>query len=77
MTKKNKEIIDALSNITQLGLSVAISFLLWIFIALKIKNYFNLGNIVMLLGVLLGTGSAILSFIKFLKAATKENNDEQ
>ena len=76
MSKKNKEILNALSNITQLGLSVAISFLLWIFIALKIKNYFKLGNTVMLFGIIFGFVSAALSFWKFLKKISINANGD-
>ena len=76
MAKKNKEIVDALSNITQLGLSVAISFLLWIFIALKIKSYFNLGNTVMIFGVIFGFASAAVSFWKSLKKISLNANGD-
>ena len=76
MAKNNKEIASALGHITQLGLSVAISFLVWIFIALKIKSYFSLGNAVMLLGILLGSLSAGLSFWKFLKKISLNANGD-
>ena len=77
MKNNHKEIFQALNSITQLGLSVVISFLIWIFIAMWVKNKFNLGNYVMIAGIFLGIGSAVLSFIKFCEMASpKEKNDE-
>ena len=59
-------------------LSVVISFLLWIFIAMWIRDKFNLGNFVMIIGIFLGLGSAVLSFIKFCGLISpKEKNDEK
>lgn len=75
MKNNRKEIAKAISSITELGLSVIISFLLWIIIAAWIKNKFSLGNYVMVIGVLLGAGSAILSFVKFCKSITSEEKD--
>lgn len=77
MKNNRKEIINALNSITQLGLSVSISFLLWIFIAKWFQKTFSLGNYIMVFGVIAGTGSAALSFLKFLKlVAGKEHKDE-
>ena len=78
MKNTRKEIITALNSITQLGLSVVISFLLWIMIAAWVKKTFSLGNYIMVTGIIFGTGSAVLSFLKFCKAAGgKENKDEK
>lgn len=77
MKKHNRQIFLALSGITQLGLSVAISFLLWIFIASWVKRVFHLGNFVMLAGIFLGLGSAILSFKKFCKFTSSEARDDE
>lgn len=78
MKNNRKEIFQALNSISQLGLSVVISFLLWIFIAMWIRDKFNLGNFVMIIGILLGLGSAVLSFIKFCGLISpKEKNDEK
>lgn len=78
MKNNHKEIFQALNSISQLGLSVVISFLLWIFIAMWIRDKFNLGNFVMIIGILLGLGSAVLSFIKFCGLISpKEKNDEK
>lgn len=71
-------IAQALGSITQLGLSIAISFLLWIMIASYIRKAFSLGNWVMVSGILLGAGSAGLSFVKFCRKVTaKENENEK
>ncbi len=78
MKNNHKEIFQALNSISQLGLSVVISFLLWIFIAMWIRDKFNLGNFIMIIGILLGLGSAVLSFIKFCGLISpKEKNDEK
>ena len=78
MKNNHKEIFQALNSISQLGLSVVISFLLWIFIAMWIRDKFNLGNFIMIIGIFLGLGSAVLSFIKFCGLISpKEKNDEK
>ena len=80
MKEDKKAIVFALTSITQLGISVVVSFLLWILIAMWVKNTFNLGNFVVVIGILLGAGSAGTSFYKFCKNAgnfsKKENEDE-
>lgn len=63
-----RDLIKALSALSQLGLSVAVSFLLWILIAMWLKKTFNLGNGIMVVGVILGAGSGFLSFIKYSKS---------
>lgn len=63
--KSQNEIFTALSYITQLGLSVIISFMIWISIALWARKTFGLGNYVSVIGILLGAGSGTVSFIKF------------
>ena len=78
MKNSKREIVTALSSISQLGLSVIISFLLWIAIASWLKEKFALGNFVMIIGIFLGLGSAVLSFLKFCKLTLpKEENDEK
>jgi len=71
MKDSRKEILDALGAVTQLGLSVVISFLLWIFIASWVQRKFNLGNYVMVIGVFMGIGSAVTTFIKFCQATAE------
>lgn len=76
MKKHRREMFIALSNITQLGLNIAISFLLWIVIASWVKKTFHLGNYIMLIGIFLGMGSGALSFLKFCKQITGEDKNE-
>lgn len=77
MKNSRREIARALGSITQLGLTVVFSFLIWIGIASFAKKALNLGNFILVLGILLGAGSGILSFVKFIKSATqKEDTDE-
>lgn len=80
MKNEKKALALALSGITQLGISVVVSFILWILIASWVKNTFNLGNYVMVIGVLCGAGSAGISFYSFCKKATdtlkKEDENE-
>lgn len=77
MSNNRKEMFQAINSITQLGLTVIISFLLWIFIAMWVKDKFNLGNYVMLIGILLGLSSAVLSFIKFCRLISPKEKDNE
>ena len=77
--KNKKAFALALSGITQLGISVVVSFILWLLIASWVKNTFNLGNFVMVIGILCGVGSAGISFCNFCIKATntlKEDENE-
>ena len=67
--KKNsrREIIKALSSVSQLGIYVAVSFCIWIFIAAWVRKKFGLGNYISVIGVFLGLGSGVLSFVKFCR----------
>ena len=78
MKNPDKKTFLALSAITELGLSVVISLLLWILIASWVRKTFSLGNYVIIIGIFLGLGSAALSFVKFYKAAVeKESHNEK
>lgn len=77
MKKHRREMFIALSNITQLGLNIVISFLIWIMLAAWLKKAFHLGNFIMITGILLGLGSGILSFIKFCKEVIKNDKNEK
>lgn len=72
-----KDLIKALSSITQLGINVVVSFILWILIAAWVKKTFNSGNYVMVIGVILGAGSAFLSFFKYLKEIEKASSSKE
>ena len=77
MKKKRREIFIALSNITQLGLNIVISFLIWIMLASWLRKTFHFGNSIMIIGILLGLGSGVLSFIRFCKDIIKEDKNEK
>lgn len=77
MKNSKKEIFAALSAVTQLGLSVVISFLLWIAIAYWVKQKFSLGNYVMIIGVFMGLGSAVTTFVKFCTSIGKGDKNEK
>ena len=72
-----KEIFEALSAVTGLGLSVMVSFLIWIGIAYWLQNKFSLGNYVMVIGVLLGIGSGSMTFIKFCSRDLRKGNKDE
>lgn len=73
-----KEIYEALNAVMGLGLSVVVSFLIWIGIAYWLQHKFNLGNFVLVIGVLLGIGSGCTTFWKFCtKDARKGEKDEK
>lgn len=76
MKNPRKKMLFALSAITELGLNIVISFLLWILIASWVKSTFSLGNYVMIIGILLGLGSASLSCVKFYKLAMGKDSDD-
>lgn len=74
MKNPDRKTLLALGAITELGLNIVISFLLWILIASWVKSTFSLGNYVMIIGILLGLGSASLSCIKFYKLVVGEES---
>lgn len=78
MKNPDRKTLLALGTITEFGLNIVISFLLWILIASWVKSTFSLGNYVMIIGILLGLGSASLSCIKFYKLVVgKESRNEK
>ncbi len=77
MKKNKKELAYALSSITQLGISIVISFLIWIFLAIWLKNTFKLGNYVVVTGIILGIGSAGTSFYSFYKKASSITSEKE
>lgn len=72
-----KEIFEALSAVTGLGLSVVISFLLWVGIAYWLQSKFSLGNYIMVIGVLLGIGSGSMTFWKFCTRDVKKGKKDE
>ena len=72
-----KEIFEALSAVPGLGLSVMVSFLIWIGIAYWVQSKFSLGDFVMIIGVLLGIGSGSMTFIKFCSRDSKKGEKNE
>ena len=77
MKKSSRQIVVALSEITQLGLSASISFLIWIYLAKKVKDFLNLGNWATVFGVILGAGSAMMVFVNFYRRVNKINSEKE
>lgn len=76
--KKFIQIGRALSLLTQLGLSIAAPILLSVWAAGWLAEKLDLGNWVMLLGILLGTGGAAASALKFYHyVINKEGGNEK
>ncbi|MBP5224851.1 MAG: AtpZ/AtpI family protein [Lachnospiraceae bacterium] len=65
--------------IGQLGLSVALPLGVFVFLAVYLKNRFDLGAWVIIVGVLLGLYGSVGSFISTLKMMkrTSESKDEE
>lgn len=72
-----RDLIRALCAFTQLSVSVAVCFLLWIAVCAWLKNIFNLGNYIMVIGVFLGAGSGMLSFFKYIKEFISSSKEDK
>ena len=70
MTGKNKnfKLAIAISAITQIGISVIISVFICIYGAAWLRDKFSLGNWIVILGIVLGIGSGILSVFRQVRA---------
>lgn len=77
MKDSKKEIFAALSLISQLGLSVVISFLLWIGIASWVQRKYSLGNYIMVIGIFMGIGSAVTTFVKLCTSITGKGDKNE
>ncbi|MEE0867360.1 MAG: AtpZ/AtpI family protein [Clostridia bacterium] len=75
MRAPDRKMIQALSSITQLGISVVVSFFIWIFIASWLKKTFDLGNAVMVIGIICGAGSGVMSFVNFCRRINHDNKN--
>lgn len=76
MLKKHHQIFYALATVSQLGLSILIPIALCIMGAGWLQRKFNLGQWVMLVGILLGIGSGICSLVNFIKMVQKRMDEE-
>lgn len=69
--------VKYLSYITQLGLNIVTPVILCIIISLYIKNKFNLGDFVVVFGIVIGCGAGFMSLINFIKLIEKENSKKE
>ena len=72
--------LNLLVFMTQLGLSVAVPFALFIFLALWLQNRFGWGPWVLWVGIFLGLVSAVDGFrssLKTMKAMTERDSEDQ
>lgn len=61
--------LKAAAWITQFGINMITPIILFIIIALWLKEKFNLGDWIMILAIILGVGGAIGSMFSFIKTA--------
>lgn len=76
----NKKIFNSMKYVTmlsQLGLSVIIPPLVCIWLSLWLKEKFNFGDWVVLVGIFLGIASGITSLINYLKVFVKDAKENQ
>lgn len=76
---KKNNVAAAFSMTIQFGISTITPMLLCILVAVWLKNHFALGDWVVLVGLLLGIGSGIMSMLKMIRQmgelAKKEDDD--
>lgn len=75
MQNPNKKVYDSLkylSLISQIGISVITPCLLCILGALWLRSKFNLGDWVIILGILFGLAGGIVSISKYAKMALRD-----
>ncbi len=65
--KNKNNIITALAMVTQFGITVITPVLLCTFAAVWLREKFGLGNFTVILGILIGIVSSVLSMKKMLK----------
>ncbi|MBE7038596.1 MAG: AtpZ/AtpI family protein [Ruminococcaceae bacterium] len=69
--------IKYLSYVTQLGLNIVTPVVLCIIISVYIKNKFNIGDIIVVAGIVIGCGAGFMSLINFIKFIEKENSKKE
>ncbi len=75
--KNNKNsVITALAMVTQFGITVITPVLLCIIGAIWLRDKFNLGNWTVILGILIGIASSVLSMIKLLRQMSELAKEE-
>lgn len=71
---KKSSIVAALSMVTQFGISVITPPVLCVLAAMWLKSRFNIGDWIMLAGILLGISSGVTSMINLIRYMSKEAN---
>ena len=66
-----------LTYLTQLGLTIALPLVFCIFGASWLQKRFELGSWIVLLGIILGIGSAACSLLEFIKTMNKKAKKSQ
>ncbi len=74
--KNKNNVFTALAMVTQFGITVITPVLLCTFGAIWLRNKFNLGNLTVIIGILLGIASSVLSMIKLLRHMSKMTEEE-
>lgn len=76
----NKKIFNSLKNLSmlsQLGISVITPPLLCIIATLWLKEKFSLGDWVVIVGIIFGTASGIVSLVNYMKIGLKDAKKSQ
>ena len=68
---KNIQILKNLSLLTQVGLTVACPLIICIWGGSWLKTRFNLGDWVVLLGIILGIGSSVSGLAEFIRQQSR------
>ena len=83
MSDENKDaspgfkVLQNLTYLTQLGLTIALPLVFCIFGASWLQKRFNLGSWIVLVGIILGIGSAACSLFGFIKTMSKKAKKSQ
>ncbi|MEG1993773.1 MAG: AtpZ/AtpI family protein [Oscillospiraceae bacterium] len=76
MGKSNStfKLLQNITYLTQVGLTIAIPLVLCIFGASWLQQKFDLGGWVVLVGIILGIGGAVSSLAEFIRFANRQAN---
>ncbi len=72
----NLQIFKNITLLTQVGLTVATPLVICIWGASWLKNRFNMGEWIVLVGILLGIGSSVSGLVEFIRYQSKKANKE-
>ena len=74
---KKSDVLQGLSFITQLGLSVATPPVVCVFVSLWAQKRWELGDWVVPVGLLVGIASGVSSFLSFLRTARRKAENKE